>query len=140
MPVVAVSKPLSLGASNTATPTATPTNNTPEPYPFVFETPTPEPTYTQPPVTWTPIPIETQTPGPVSTYTGFSEQHSKFIAQVDSIATCFKKEDIAGFDPDELDEHIATALTDKYITQSGDTYCSMQSVKKLEDSLKRLGE
>jgi len=92
----------------------------------------------------TPPPSRVVTPAPPAAGTpvreGFPKRHKEFLAVVDSKPTCFKKEEITGFTGEELDQHLQVAMLDKYITQSGDMYCTMQAVSNLKKALKRLGE
>lgn len=46
-------------------------------------------------------------------------KHNNFIKQVETLNRGFTRADILGFTPEELEDHIAIALTDGYIVEDG---------------------
>lgn len=49
----------------------------------------------------------------------FVLKHNNFIDQVESLDRGFTRQDIIGFSPDELEEHIGIALRDNYLVEDG---------------------
>lgn len=125
MPIVAESPPLIFGGSPTPIPT---------------RTPSPRP----PGVTPTPRPSSTLTPAPsppVSTWaSSFVVRHEQFINRVNTLSSCFKRADLSDFSDQDFFDHTQVAMQDQYIAQEKDIYCSMQGVRALTNTLRRLGE
>ena len=112
MPIVAESGPLTFGGpgDGTPSPTRVPTG--------VPSSPTPS--------------------GPnIEPSSNFVAAHQAFIQQVDTLNSCFKKEEIKNLTNTEIDEHLQIAMIDKYIVQHNDMFCSKQGVKNLSDKLQR---
>jgi hypothetical protein len=65
-------------------------------------------------------------------------KHDNFINQIIALDRCFGREDIIGFAPEELEEHIAIALRDNYIIEDGNSgrYCSGQVAWRLKELTK----
>ena len=82
----------------------------------------------------TPASTSTSTPPPM--VAGFASRHDYFMNQVKSFKNCFKKEDIRGFEPEELDGHLSVALQDNAIVQDGDRYCYSQVAWRLRELTK----
>jgi len=118
MPIIAQSGPLVFGGNEgqTITPTANPPSEQPE------ETPSQQ---TQPSTT---------------SALEFTLRHREFIDQVNTMGSCFKKEQIKNFTSEEFDQHVNVAIIDKYITklknQTG-VYCTEQSAKDINKTLQR---
>lgn len=58
-------------------------------------------------------------PPPPSSMTVLTLKHKNFIDQVIALDRGFTRQDIIGFTPEELEEHIQIALQDNYITEDG---------------------
>lgn len=124
MPIIAESPPLIFGGGD-GVPTVT---GTPKPR----ATKKPKTT----PRTTVPIGITGQ---PVST-SEFVAKHKNFISTIDSLATCFSRDDLTEFADDEFADHIEIAKTDRYVVSDNDTFCTMQAVNNLKSALRRIGE
>ena len=86
-----------------------------------------------------PIGVGTATSPPVYTSMSvFVLKHDNFVNQIVQLDRCFGREDIIGFAPEELEEHIAVALRDNYIIEDGDSgrYCSGQVSWRLRELTK----
>lgn len=83
----------------------------------------------------TPAPTPTPTPTPVPVK-GFAARHLTFVNKVKAKRTCFRKEDITGFEPDELNEHLAVAIQDNMILQDVDRFCSDQTIWRMRERTK----
>jgi len=114
MPIVATSRPMIFGGSE-SDPTITPPSPTEIPYY--------DPSYE-------PLIISPESSDFVAT-------HQFFIQQIDTLNSCFKREQIVNLNDQQFADHIAIAKIDKYIVQNDDMYCSTQGVKNLSDKLKR---
>lgn len=66
------------------------------------------------------------------------ERHRQFINAVDGKPACFKRVDMPEFNDQEFADHIAVAEQDKYVTQSADTFCTMQALSRLVSNIKRI--
>ena len=79
----------------------------------------------------------TPAPPPVGS-AKFVRRHKDFINQVNALDHCFSREEIYGFEPDELEEHIQVALQDNFIVEDGDTgrFCTGQIAWRLRERTK----
>ena len=75
-------------------------------------------------------------PAPAPMVAGFASRHDYFMNQVKSFKNCFKKEDVHGFAPEELDSHLAVAIQDNAIVQDADRYCYSQVAWRLRELTK----
>jgi hypothetical protein len=68
-----------------------------------------------------PIGVGTQpiTPTIPSSMSLMALKHKNFIDQVIALNRGFTRQDIVGFTPEELEEHVQIALQDNYITEDG---------------------
>uniref|UniRef100_A0A6M3Y7B8 Uncharacterized protein n=1 Tax=viral metagenome TaxID=1070528 RepID=A0A6M3Y7B8_9ZZZZ len=115
MPILAESGPLTFGGNDVP--------GTPPQVVIPPETPTPSP-YTQ----------------PTATAAEFTLRHREFINQVNTLGSCFRKEQIKNFTSEDFDQHILVAEIDKYVSklknQDG-VYCTEQSVRDINKTLQR---
>ena len=84
-------------------------------------------------------PVQPPQPAQPTGVTGiFVLKHGNFINQVRTLDRCFARSDIVGFTPDELEDHIAVALQDNFITEDGDSnrYCDGQVAWRLKEKTK----
>lgn len=126
MPIIAESGPIVI---NPGTPG---TGQTPVPTAVPIATPPPE--AGTPRTTRTPKPARTPKP---SGRAEFAARHQEFLDTIQQSGACFKQADIQGFTKAEFDEHANVAIQDKFLTISGDQYCSMAAVKSMVDAMKR---
>lgn len=113
MPIVAESPPLIFGGS---------------------PTPAPRPPHATP----TPRPASALTPVPSTS--SFVTRHEQFINRINTLSSCFKRAELTDFTDQEFSDHTQVAMQDQYIVQEKDLYCSMQGVRTLTNTLRRLGE
>lgn len=81
-----------------------------------------------------PMPTPTPTPTPTGTTNLFVLKHGNFIDQINKLNRCFGRADIAGFAPDDLNDHITVAVQDNFIVEDGNSgrYCSGQVAWELK--------
>lgn len=88
----------------------------------------------------TPVtPITPVTPTQPTGVTGlFVLKHGNFINQVRTLDRCFAREDIRGFTPDELEDHLAVAVQDNFVVEDGDSnrFCDGQVAWRLKERTK----
>lgn len=77
-------------------------------------------------------------PPPIVPTSLFVIKHGNFIEQINTLDRCFARSDIAGFAPDELEDHIAIALQDNFIVEDGDSerFCTMQVAWRMKELLR----
>lgn len=126
MPIIAESGPVVLGQGGTPVPTSTPAPGTP--------IPTRPPSRTPAPATLPPV----YSPQPGSS--NFVARHQQFIERVQTVGSCFRREELPDFSDQEFSDHAQVAQQDRYLAQTGDVYCNMQAVSSLANSLKRISE
>lgn len=68
------------------------------------------------------------------------KNHKTFIAHVDILGSCFKRENMPEFTEQDFEFHKELAMVDKYITVNGDSFCSMQAIQDLSQKLKRFND
>ena len=118
MPIIGESGPLTFGGDQEVTKVPPPTQAE-QPYTQVTQ-----PTYTPPP----------------ATATEFTIRHIEFINSVNSVGSCFSKDQIKGFSNEDFDQHAQVAEVDKYITQLKNhpgIYCTEQYTQNIIKTLKR---
>lgn len=110
--------------------------------PLIYDDGTEDPTPTLPSLTQ-PLPIVIppaniiRTP-PACNLADILKNHKIFIDHVDLLDTCFKRDAMPEFTDRDFELHKDLAIMDKYITVSGDHFCSMQSLENLSRKLYRL--
>jgi len=65
-------------------------------------------------------------------------RHKDFIDQVTMLDHCFTRNEIMGFTPEELEEHIHIGLLDNFIIENGNTgiFCTGQVAWRLKELTK----
>jgi len=65
------------------------------------------------------------------------DDHRVFVERIEQIGACFKRTAMPEFSDVQFQIHTDLSLSDKYLTKSGDMYCSKQAVVNLSQKLSR---